>query len=124
MITIQLTDPDSKYSPGEPIRGTVRWSSPESKPDSIDIRLIWFTRGKGNRDVEVVGNSAFEPSGESGEHEFEFQAPEHPYSFSGKLISLVWAIEAISFPENEAEQAELTIAPRGVEVILSSENPS
>jgi hypothetical protein len=48
---------------------------------------------------------------------FSFRAPVFPSSFSGKLISLIWALELVLDPGG-AEAIELVIAPDGKELRL------
>lgn len=118
MINIQLQKTPPEYLPGETIIGDVEWSVSDAPIERIEFRLIWFTQGKGNRDVEVVDQTALDAPPSAGSHRFEFTAPDHPYSFSGKLISLVWTIEVIAFPDRDAQQENLTIAPGGQEIRL------
>lgn len=54
---------------------------------------------------------------------FRFQLPEAPYSFSGKLISLAWALELIAYPSKEVVRREIVLAPGGSEVRLESVQP-
>jgi hypothetical protein len=51
---------------------------------------------------------------------FRFRLPEAPYSFSGKLISLVWALELVLEPSKEVTRREIIVAPGGQEVHLDS----
>ena len=44
--------------------------------------------------------------------------PKAPYSFSGKLVSLVWALELVVSPSGESYRREISIAPGGSEVGL------
>ncbi|GIW97162.1 MAG: hypothetical protein KatS3mg111_0495 [Pirellulaceae bacterium] len=118
MISIQLENNQQVFQPGDTITGIVRWKNLHTPLDRVELRLIWFTRGKGNLDVGVHDSRTFEHPLESDQQEFHFVAPEEPYSFSGKLISLIWAIEAIAFPSQEAAQVEIVVAPEGKEILL------
>ena len=51
-MEIQLSQ--TSFGPGDSIRGTVHWQPEESIAESIEIRLIWYTAGKGDRDHEIV----------------------------------------------------------------------
>jgi hypothetical protein len=51
---------------------------------------------------------------------FRFRLPESPYSFSGKLISLTWALELVAEPSKELARQEITLAPGGEAVRLES----
>jgi len=118
MIKFQLEKPGGKFVPSETIAGTVNWS--ESEGASLEVRLIWYTVGKGDRDFEVVAAHKVSQLQPSGGERFEFTAPARPQSFSGKLISLQWAIEVIVFPAKDAERINLTISNTGDEIMLAS----
>lgn len=47
--------------------------------------------------------------------------PREPYSFSGTLISLVWAIELIIEPGAHVERREFVLSATGREVVLGRE---
>ena len=117
MLTINLNKHGNDYRPGEIIAGEIVWS--DLQGDRLDVRLIWYTQGKGDRDVEIVDHSDLTNPAEKGSHPFQFVAPHRPHSFSSKLISLTWAVEAIVFPSKNAEQTELVISPTGRETVLT-----
>jgi hypothetical protein len=98
------------FTPGETIAGSVRWSELPSAT-SIEIRLIWYTIGKGDRDSQYVGVETIANPQPQGQADFQFLAPHRPNSFSGKLIAIQWAVEVIAFPQREAQQELLTINP-------------
>lgn len=116
MIAIELTNQSPAFLPGDAIEGTVRWS--EEQGTSLEIRLIWFTQGKGDRDFELIDVHTVPSLAPSGSERFQFQAPHRPQSFSGKLISLQWAIEAIVFPHESTARQDLTISSTGSEITL------
>jgi len=118
MITIQF-DYTDKFRPGEAIRGQVEWSDLQDRTTSIEVRLIWYTTGKGTQDVESVAEQDISTPGSNGKSNFEFIAPHRPLSFSGTLISLIWAIEVIVFPMKVAEQKKLIISHHETELVLS-----
>ena len=123
MITIKLTaeinDQVNAYRPYEPITGEVIWSELPEKTEQIQVRLIWYTEGKGTQDFAIVTSKKLDAPAQQGSHRFEFVAPNRPSSFSGKLISLIWAIEVIVFPSKEAERKTLVVSPSGTEVLLT-----
>jgi hypothetical protein len=119
MMQISLEKPSKAFDRGEMIRGRVEWNDLQPLK-SLEIRLIWLTRGKGDRDVSIVQQRVFTAPAPSGRQDFEFAAPNAPYSFSGKLISLIWAIEVIAFPSGDAELTEIVIAPHAREVVAAS----
>ena len=73
--------------------------------------------------VETVPLSA-EFNRSSGDAPFRFQLPSAPYSFSGKLISLVWAVEVVALPANIAGRVNIILSPDGKEIeLLQVEKP-
>ena len=119
-MKISLEQPQAAYRPGASIRGRVAWANTDAPIESLDVRLIWYTQGKGTRDVAVVDQQTIAARTAQTSVDFQFTAPRGPHSFSGKLVSLVWAIEVIALPSREAERAEIVIAPQGKEILLSS----
>ena len=109
------------YDPGEELRGTVSWDLAAPAAD-VEVRLFWYTRGKGTTDVNVVKTQRFDAAGRRGRHDFRFVLPESPYSFSGKLISLVWALEAIAEPGERSARLDLIVAPDSKEIQIPATN--
>ncbi len=106
------------FRPGEEINGAAGWNL-EAKPKSAEVRLFWYTEGKGTRDLEVVATEKLDAPGQNDERPFHFTAPEAPNSFSGKLISVIWAVELVLEPGGQAERVQITISPTGEEILLS-----
>lgn len=117
MISIRLGQSDAAYAPGDSIHGEVTWTEQE-RTKTIEARLIWYTLGFGSRDLQIVDRTVWDATPE-GRGRFDFQAPRQPYSFSGRLISLVWAVEVVTLPSKKAESATLVIAPERREIDLS-----
>lgn len=116
-LTITTQQQGSSFRPGEQLNGTVSWKI-EAQPKSAQVRLFWYTGGKGTRDVEIVDSIIFQTPKESDERSFSFKLPDAPYSFSGKLISLIWAIELILEPGGHAERLQIIVSPTGEEILL------
>lgn len=117
MLTITSESGGTWYRPGEIVLGSVTWRL-EKEPVGLEIRLFWFTSGKGTRDVEVVDTHRLESPGTSGSADFALQVPRGPYSFSGRLITLSWAVEAVALPAGETARLDLVVSPRPVEVAI------
>lgn len=105
------------YEPGTEITGEASWSLPQS-PEKMAIRLFWFTEGKGDRDMSIVDETTLSTPGATGSLPFRFTLPPGPYSFSGKLITLTWAIEAVAEPSGETARTEIVLAPNGRAKVL------
>ena len=120
-----FTELDNRvFVPGEEISGRVEWSGGVSSVDpskqvSAEVRLFFYTSGKGSRDVEIVATQRMEGIGASGESEFCMKIPEaSPPSFSGQLVSLEWALEFQIEESGETERCEITVSPTGAEIAL------
>ena len=117
-IRLGLRENRTAFRPGEEVSGAVLWEATE-KPDLAEVRLLWFTRGKGTEDGEVVAAEAFADPQPGDTHTFKFVLPEGPYSFNGRLISLTWAVEFVFKPGNHFERLEIVVGPDAREVRLS-----
>lgn len=115
-VNIQLQKSSGGFSPGEKIVGDVTWNGLDPKTTAIEINLLWFTQGKGDRDHEIFANQVVKSPSDTGSQAFEFVAPSFPFSFSGKLISLIWSIEVVVLPMLEATTCELVISATGTEL--------
>lgn len=116
-IEVSTRDGRLSFRPGEAIEGTVSWRLDEA-PRSVELRLFWYTEGKGDRDLEIVTTVPFEAPGAEDRRAFRLPAPAEPWSFSGKLISLTWALEAVAEPGAKAGRTEILISPTEAEILL------
>ena len=96
-LTLSLTQKPQELVPGQEIDGRVGWQLDDA-PKRASLRLFWYTEGRGNQDVGIVEEEEFARVRASHDEEFRFTLPGSPYSFSGKLISLRWAIELVIEP--------------------------
>ena len=87
------------FQPGETIQGIVE-INPISDLNcrAVEIKIGWHTEGRGsraegypylNRRDDVTSLSPFQPFIE----EFSFVIPPEPWSYSGHLINIIWAVE-------------------------------
>jgi hypothetical protein len=118
-LEITLNEGRTTYSPREMVRGAIRWGL-NGDPKRLELSLFWYTAGKGTRDVSIVETTRLDDPGASGSKDFSFTLPEGPYSFSGKLISLLWALELTCSPGSETVRREITVSPTGREIILGA----
>ena len=117
MIRLGLRENRTAFRPGEIIEGAVLWEF-EKAPSIAEVRLIWFTRGKGTEDGETAATVKFENPTVGDTRQFSFTAPNGPYTFSGTLIALIWAVEFVSKPGKDFERIEIVIAPESREILL------
>ena len=54
------------------------------------------------------------------QRDFTLPLPREPYSFSGTLISVTWAIELIVEPGEHVERREFVLSATGQEITLGS----
>jgi hypothetical protein len=118
-IKIQIDEDRTAFRPGEMINGSISWRLPVA-PTQVTLELFWTTRGKGMVDSEVVQSVQIKHTADSGEQRFELKVPNTPYSFAGKLVSLLWGLRLIIHPSQEQAQVNLTISPTGQEINLVS----
>ncbi len=116
-LNIVLKNDQPAFAPRGIMDGTVQWNL-DGNPQYLELSLFWYTSGKGTRDVGVVETRRFDEPGACGSKGFSFTLPEGPYSFSGKLISLIWAIELTGSPGSETIRREITVSPSGQEIVL------
>lgn len=125
-LSIQLKEDRSGFQPGERLQGSVTWSV-DRVPQRAELRLFWFTRGKGTEDAGVVQTIRFDQLSPSETRAFDLKLPEAPYSFSGKLISLVWALELVMDPGKQLVRREFEVGPERREIKLpavANDSPS
>lgn len=116
-LKIGIRDDRTAFRPGEELVGAAGWELAQA-PKAIEVRLLWFTRGKGTEDAGVVETVRFEQPQATEARPFQLQLPLAPYSFSGKLISLLWAVELVVLPSKESARVEFVLAPEGQEIRL------
>lgn len=116
-LEIRTRDDRVRFLPGDVLAGQVSWAT-ESPPGLIELRLFWRTQGKGTRDVKVVQSVMFENPRRQETRDFRFQLPDGPYSFSGKLISLIWALELVISSTKETERLDILVSPTDSEIML------
>ena len=114
---IALAEGRAAFAPRETVEGTVSWRF-ASPPVKVELRLLWYTEGKGERDVEVIETVPFDNPAAAERRAFSLRLPPGPYSFFGKLISLRWALEAVAEPGDRSTRTEIVVAPAGREVRL------
>ena len=125
-LTIQICDGRIAFNPAETIAVEARWEL-DADSEALEVRLVWNTSGKGTTDIGVEQTISLDAPGLSGSRQLDVDLPAAPYSFSGKLISLIWALELVALPSGASCRKEITIAPSQREVLLhpnSSEQPA
>jgi hypothetical protein len=122
-LTIEIQNGANAFLPGETVEGTVAWQL-DRPAQTIELRLFWYTQGKGDQDVGVIFAVPFANPGLQGSRAFRISLPDGPFSFSGKLVSLAWALELVVEPGSRASRTEITVSPTRLEILLSPGSPS
>jgi hypothetical protein len=117
-VSIELDGGKEAFAPGEQVEGRIEWTL-DANPRALELSLLWYTSGKGTRDIQVLHAHKFESPGAFGSDKFSFTLPPGPYSFSGKLISLIWALELTCTPGDDTVRKEIVVSPTRKEIILS-----
>jgi len=120
-LSIHLTDDRETFAPGEILEGKAAWQL-EQAPKKIFLRLFWFTRGKGTEDIEVISETVFDHPLAAESRPFKMTLAQSPYSFSGRLVSLIWALELVAGDNDTAITKEIVISPFGYEIDLLKGN--
>src|SRR3954465_3126980 len=118
-MRIETRDGVTAFLPGETVEGTVGWHF-DAPARSVELRLLWYTEGKGDQDVGVVASVPLANPGMDEIRPFQIRLPAGPYSFSGRLISLVWALGAWPGPGSRAERLPITVSPTRQEILLGT----
>lgn len=118
-LKLETLDNQTAFTPGSPVAGVASWEF-DKAPTAIEVRLFWFTQGKGDRDVRIVDRVRFDAPAPTDAQPFAFTLPHAPYSFSGKLISLQWAVELVAVPSEDATRLDIVLSPTGQEIELQT----
>ncbi|HJX27404.1 MAG TPA: hypothetical protein VJ885_05795 [Thermoanaerobaculia bacterium] len=116
-ILVETNDGATSFRPGDVVEGTVRWQFAEA-PGEVELRLFWHTEGRGDQDLDVVQTVPFANPGAVDRRSFRVRLPEGPYSFSGKLITLAWGLEAVAQPDGWSGGIPIVLSPTGEEIRL------
>jgi hypothetical protein len=122
-IRVEIQGGANAFLPGETVEGTVSWQL-DGPAETVELRLFWYTQGKGDQDVGVAATVPFANPGLADRRPFRVRIPEGPYSFSGKLISLLWALEAVAEPGPLAGRIEVTVSPTRREILITPPAPA
>lgn len=119
ILSIAIRDGRERFLPGEEVRGEVLWNL-QKAPDKIRLNVFWFTEGQGTQDSEIVTSFELNAFGLSGKQQFWFTLPAAPYSFSGSIITLIWAIEATALSSGERSVYKFIMSPFDEPLTLKS----
>jgi hypothetical protein len=103
----------TSYLPGESLEGVAAWAL-ESAPKKAELRLFWYTEGKGTSDLGVVQTEVFESPEAQAVNPFRFDLPYEPFSLDGRLVSVRWALDLVVLaPKETLLRLDFVISPTG-----------
>lgn len=111
--SIELDQEDGRLRPFDELSGSVRWDG-EAPADGAELRLFWITAGRGTEESMVIARQPIGPGG----GRFRFELPDAPYSFSGTLVSVRWALELVVDDDEVAAARDFILSPTGGELRL------
>ncbi len=114
-LKIELASDHREFFPGEEVAGTVSWRLGKA-PREVHLHLLWYTQGKGDRDAQLIRTVEFQHPASEDSRPFHIYLPRGPYSFSGRLVSIIWGFELIANSSKEAANEEIVLSPTGKEV--------
>jgi len=109
------------FQPLEEVAGTIAWAL-EEPPRSLELRLLWMTRGRGIVDSEVVQSMCLETPPAAGDRPFRFRLPDWPYSLAGKLVTVQWALQLLAASPPQQAQVNLIVSPTQRQIELGLPN--
>jgi hypothetical protein len=122
-VQLLIEDEEKAFEPGDALIAQAQWDL-SSPPKYLELALVWYTSGKGDRDFKVVERLRLEDLPASGSRRLGIQLPDSPWSFSGKLISLKWALELKVYPGKARARQEFVMAPGRQEIVLGDTTAS
>lgn len=111
-IEIRLLEERACWRPGETVRAEVRWEA-AGPPEGVEVRLLWETRGRGDREEGVAATVRVSVPAAAGAERVELALPAAPWSYAGRLLQIAWLVDAVLWPSGEQARAELVLSPIG-----------
>ena len=105
------------HQPFQALKGRVRLTAPSSA-QSLELRVFWFTRGRGDEEAEILHRIELNPHQLLSD--FSWELPAAPYSFAGQLITLAWAVEVVDQDEQSLDLVPFLLSPTGEEIQLEA----
>ncbi|MGJ8676227.1 MAG: hypothetical protein ACSHX0_01785 [Akkermansiaceae bacterium] len=120
-ISIEVELDHKEYTPGEVIQGGVTWGAPsdssgEKHDQEVKVSLLYSTSGRGTQEIVILEQQSFLWSAGTGS--FAFTLPSEPHSFTGKLITIHWVIEAVLPQGLGLDRYEFVLSPNGKPLFL------
>jgi hypothetical protein len=115
-ISLETANAIRSFEPGASIEVDTAWDL-DTQPRAIELRVVWNTRGRTIQDIRIVDTVSLDVS-KCERQRVPLTLPRAPYSFTGKYVSLIWALELVVLPSQDSARFPITIGPGGKEVHL------
>lgn len=114
MNHLSVTLRAASFQPGEVLIGDAEWDLTEPLPSHLELKLCWTTDGNlgGGAEPVVTNRVPLEIGPPVGTRQFQFDLPQGPWSFRGKLFEIVWYVE-LATDDNDYQRAEFILGPGG-----------
>ena len=89
-ITLRIAD--GRFEPKGRVEGSASWDLGNA-PAWLEVRLAWHTEGKGTKEVMVVGRARLVEVSAHDQRTFAFVLPEMPYTYHGRIVSILWSVD-------------------------------
>ena len=109
MAELKIDASREAFEPGEVVEFSGSWQL-DQVPQSIELRLLWYTSGRGGEDVSEEATCEIPPS-QTGTHVWRLALPNEPYSFCGRLFSVNWVVELLVDGGELAAERAIVIGP-------------
>ncbi|HPO15087.1 MAG TPA: hypothetical protein PLI09_16715 [Candidatus Hydrogenedentes bacterium] len=119
MLILTIDDNLREFAPGQVIEGIAGWQD-EAAPKDAVLRLFWYTEGRGTQDVNVVAEKEFAMFPSAYEERFQLILPDQPYSYSGAITSIQWALELVLNKGKDVVRVDILVSPWTEKLTLAS----
>lgn len=110
MLILKVDGSENIFCPGANIAVEAGWRQ-QDPPDHAAVRLFWYTDGDDLLDTKLCGEQILEGRGNNHKKKITMQLPEAPFSCSGPLFSIRWAIELVLNGGEQAKRVDIRVAP-------------
>ncbi len=119
MLILTIDNDLREFAPGQVIEGVAGWQDEAGIRDAV-LRLFWYTEGRGTQDVNVAAEKEFAVFPAACEDRFQFTLPDQPYSYSGAITSIQWALELVLNKGKDVLRVDILVSPWTEKLTLAS----
>jgi len=117
-LSIEIDGGLYSYCPGETLKGRAWWNV-DGAPQAVEVRLFWFTTGVTLSQAGIVKRIIVDRPSARSSKEFQFVIPDAPWSFTGRFVSVNWAVEVVLLPSRKNARQFITVSPDRKQIFLA-----